>query len=127
MMRGYEFGMPDTLTYGWRKGAWVPTQHVGGDGILSLSQRPLKGGGSDLEVYAVEEQPADRPGCRVFLFVKLTDPEQEEPYKATVGAVSMCSCDAGRKGFRRTSCRHRDAVSALIVAGLLPARELAGA
>src|ERR1043166_6475623 len=117
MQRGFDFTMPDTLSNGWRKGAWVPTSSVGGDGILSLSQRPMKGGGSDLEVYAVQEEPPEEFGTRLFLFVKLTDPDQEQPYKCVVGKVQSCSCEAGRMGFRRTSCRHRDALVAMISAG----------
>lgn len=127
MIRAHEFTLPDTLSIGWRRGAWIPTPHVGGDGVLSLSQRPLKGGGSDLECYAVEEVQPERFGTRCFLFVKLTDPDQERPYKCVVGREQSCTCDAGRKGFRRTSCRHRDALNALIAAGILPVRELQGA
>lgn len=119
--------LPDTLTFGWRKWLWVPTPGHGGDGILSMSQRPLKGGGSDLDSYGVEEVQPEHRGSRSFLFINLTDEEQEQPYRCTVGAVNQCSCDAGRKGFRRTSCKHRDATQAMIVAGVLPARVLQGA
>ena len=126
-MRAVRGEMPDTLTNCSRKWVWVPTPAVGGDGVLSLSQRPIKGGGVDLDTYGVSEIQPEQYGTRSFLFVNLTDEEQEEPYRCTVGAVTRCSCDAGRKGFRRTSCKHRDAVSSMIVAGCLPVREMAGA
>jgi len=119
--------LPDTLTFGWRKLVWVPTPRESCDGVLSFSQRPIKGGGTDHDVYGVEELPPDRPGVRVFELVNFTDTEQEQPYKCVVGAEQRCSCEAGVKGFRRTSCKHRDCLAALIVAGALPVREVQGA
>ncbi len=126
-MKAVRGEMPDTLTNCSRKWVWVPTPAAGGDGMLCLSQRPIKGGGVDLDTYGVEEIQAEYPRCRSFVFVNLTDETQQEPYRCTVGPVSRCSCDAGRKGFRRTSCKHRDAVGAMIVAGVLPAKQLQGA
>ena len=41
MIRAMRGEMPDTATFGWRKWLWVPTPAVGGDGILSISQRPI--------------------------------------------------------------------------------------
>lgn len=123
----YRVQMPDTASFGWRKWVFVCTPGGGGDGMLSVSQRPLKGGGSELDVYGVEEVQAEHPGCRTFALVNLTDDEQEQPYRCTVGPMTRCSCDAGRMGFRRNSCKHKDAIQDVIVAGGLPVRELVGA
>lgn len=126
-MRATKGEMPDTLTLGWRKWVWLPTPAYGGDGILTISQRPLKGGGSEVDVYGVEEAPPEHPSARTFVVVNLTDDTQEQPYKTTVGAVMRCSCEAGVKGVKRTSCKHRDALQAVIAAGCLPAKQLCGA
>lgn len=126
-MRAIRGDMPDTASNCYRKWVWLPTPSFGGDGVLSISQRPLKGGAPELDVYGVEEVQPEQLSCRTFVVVNLTDPEQEQPYKATVGAVQRCSCDAGVKGIRRTSCKHRDAITAAITAGAIPARQLQGA
>lgn len=126
-MKAVRGDMPDTAAFCYRKWVWLPTPTFGGDGVMSISQRPLKGGAPELDVYGVEEIQPEQFSTRSFLVVNLTDPEQEQPYKATVGAVQKCTCDAGVKGIRRTSCKHRDAIGAAILAGAIPAKQPAGA
>ncbi len=125
--KAVKLSLPDTATFGWRTAVWVPTPGHGGDGILSFSQRPIKGGGVDLDTYAIEELPPERFGTRLFLVINLTDEDQEQPYRCVVGAEQRCSCMAGTKGINRTSCKHRDCLSQLTASGVLPTRELQGA
>lgn len=127
-MKPFSFVMEPTASYRRRSGVWIDTPHFGGDGIMTITCVEDKSYDIIQEIYGVEEIQADQPGCRSFLFVKLSDETQEQPYRVRVGGLPKCSCDAGRIGYRKSpSCKHRDALSRLIVCERLPKRELVGA
>lgn len=48
----------------------------------------------------------------------MTDPEQPEPYRVTVGGMNRCRCMAG-KCRNYSGCKHRDAIKAIIEDGQL--------
>jgi hypothetical protein len=124
---GYRFFLEPTATYRTRSGLWVPTVTggAGGDGVLTLVIVHAKAYKVEIDAYGVEEVSPELFRTRRFVLVNLTDPDQQEAYEVVGGAVRKCTCEAGRKGFKRASCKHVDALAHLVQAGKLPAKPLA--
>jgi hypothetical protein len=123
---GYRFFLEPTATYRTRSGLWVPTAvgGAGGDGVLTLVIVHAKSYKVEIDAYGVEELSPEAFRTRRFVMVNLTDPEHEGAYEVVGGAVRKCTCEAGRKGYKTSSCKHQDATRHLIQAGKLPAKPL---
>lgn len=87
------------------------------DGLLVIRTATRIDAPTRVQRYAVEEIPPDRIGCRAFI---LTDADGSESRVTVVGGMPYCSCPAGQKGHRRGSCKHKDALDALIRDGRIP-------
>lgn len=111
--------LPRTATFVGRKWLWLGTPAFGGDGLLTVTQVKEKGYDCETEVYALQEIDPQYPRCRTFAVTNLSDAGQEQPYRCTVGPVVRCNCEAGRKGYRRSSCKHKDAILAAVKAGAI--------
>jgi hypothetical protein len=119
-----------TTTYDRREWQWYPASDssylVDRDGSLMLAvthgRRVIR---TEIDWYAVQEEH-DRglpPGIRSFLLENEFDPDPDGPFRCVVGGmVEMCGCEAGRVDRRRvdpTSCKHRDALRALVAEGVI--------
>lgn len=136
--------LPSTRTYFSRVVVWVSNGSGEVDmpsgevvpGLGKLTVRLKKARRWDAAVvtntYAVQEVGPEEPGTRLFLVQSLTNRDQRDPYKVTVGGRHTCGCKAGRCRVPEVpdetmGCRHRDALAALIEDGALePAGELMG-
>ncbi len=118
-----------TATYAARTAVWVSNgsgevdmpsgEIVPGLGKLTIRLRKAHAwwGRIETDTYAVQEIEPEQMGTRLFLLLNLTDPDQGEPYRVTVGGVNNCRCRAGLVG--RFVCKHQDAIAALIAEGIL--------
>lgn len=124
-MRVYKFQLEPTATYKQRSCLWF-TGVGSGDGVLSVTVVHGKAYKLEQDVYGVEETPSTKPDERCFQMVRITEQRgeapQEQPYVVTIGRQTRCTCDAGRMGFRRNSCKHAEALQALVETGQLPPR-----
>lgn len=117
-----------TATFCVRRWTLIKTPAFGGDALLTITQVKAKAVPDvEIEMYGIEELMPEFPRCRTFAVVNLSDDAQEQPYRCTVGAQQRCTCDAGRKGFRRSSCKHKDSLKAVTECGALPPKEVQGA
>jgi len=96
-----------TATYSRRLAEWVETHADPLAGALVLRLRK-RHGGSEKDVYAVEEQHPPAPGIREWLLLNTTDDQQRDVYKVTLGRVESCTCVAGYVGV--TECKHISAL-----------------
>ena len=120
--------MEPTRTYSARWWSWLETPTLPMDGVLTLGQVVEKSGEVDEAVYGLQEVPCSFPGGRSFCVRKLGAAlgSDEEQYTTQVfPRASVCTCKAGRT--RTEVCRHRDGITAAILAGALPAVQLIGA
>lgn len=126
-MKQIDFTLGDTATYLRRAGYWIPTPRFGGDGLLGITlvERNREAVQSDL--YGCEEIQPQQFGTRRFLLVNLGDDEQEQPYAVVVGGMQLCTCEAGRKGRARGTCKHVDALAHLCARKVIPIRKIEGA
>ena len=117
-----------TRTFSHRWASWLVVPMAPCDGFLTLGQVEEKSGNVDESMYGVEEINCGFPGGRSFAVRKLgaTMGGDDEMYRTDIlPRSSQCSCKAGR--VRQEICRHRDSLTALIAAGMLPVREMVGA
>jgi hypothetical protein len=117
-----------TRTWLRRWWLWIDTPGLPCDGVLVLGQVAAKGYELDEQSYGVQEIRCSWPGGRAFAVRKLGAAVggDDEQYTTTIlPRTSVCTCKAGRT--RTERCRHRDALAALIQAGVLPARRIEGA
>lgn len=127
--RVYRFQLEPTATYRLRSCLFLPTSTLSCDGVLTMTIAHAKSFKIEQDVYGIEEIEPEQIGTRKFVLVNLTDDEQEQPYEVTTGAPQFrrCSCDGGKMGFRKASCKHKDALLHLIEANKLPQKQLQGA
>ena len=116
-----------TATYSHRLYVWFSTgtgevempsgEIVPAIGKLTIKLRKGKGWNCNVELdtYAVEEVEPEEFGTRLFVLLNLTDPEQPEPYRVTVGGTNRCRCMAGK--CKVPDCKHRSAIAAIIEDG----------
>lgn len=119
--------MEATRTYSRRWWSWIELPMLPCDGVLTLGQVVEKSGEVEEDSYGVEEVRCSFPGGRSFAVRKLGAPlgGEDESYTTSIlPRNSVCNCKAGKT--RNEVCRHRDGLTALIEAGVLPQRELAG-
>jgi hypothetical protein len=119
--------MEPTRTYSSRWWSWLETPGLPFDGVLTLGQVVEKSGEVDEAAYGVCEVPCAFPGGRSFCVRKLGAAlgSDEESYTTTIlPRSSVCTCKSGR--CRNEICRHRDGVSAAILAGAIPAFQTIG-
>lgn len=120
--------LPPTLTYSHRSYVWfslgtgevvMPNGEVVpalGKLTIKLRQGRRRNCKVELDTYAVDEVEPEQFGTRLFVLLNMTDPEQPEPYRVTVGGMNQCRCMAGKcRNF--SGCKHRDAMNDLIAAG----------
>lgn len=101
-------------------------------GLLTIRLKKAQRWGAPViqNTYAVQEAAPEQVGTRLFLVLSVTNQEQKEPYRVTVGGRHSCRCKAGTCKVpsvpdETMGCRHRDALAALIEDGaLVPAGEL---
>lgn len=120
--------MESTRTYCKRGLTWMVFDSLPCDGVLTLWQVTEKGGDVQEDTYGVEEVNCSFPGGRSFAVRKLGAPIGGDDEMYTVSVLprnSQCTCKSGR--VRNEVCRHRDGLTALIEAGVLPVQELIGA
>jgi hypothetical protein len=129
MQKPFEFELSATDSYMTRRGIWI-YGGGSGDGILVIVVVSAKAYKLESHLYGLEEVQPKYPSTRAFQLVRATgneDRPQEQPYVVTTGKFQSCTCDSGRMGRRRGTCKHLDAVTAILAAGKLPTRQLQGA
>lgn len=123
--------LPPTRTYHRRSWVWLTNgsgevdhpltgEILPGLGKLTIKLQHSRNGvrrNVEIDTYAVDEVEPQYPGCRAFVLLNLSDPQQREPYLVHVGGVDTCRCRAGL--CRVDNCKHRDACEALIEEGLI--------
>lgn len=137
--------LPETPTYKVRHWLYVGadlTAH-GWDGrcgtlVIVQGRSPTPGTERDTGIYAVQEVLNQGPGGREFMLAKQNEPGLTIPadvsetdkkddicqvFLGDAGRPPKCNCDAGRAG--RPTCKHRDALAALVAKGGLPEPEAA--
>ncbi len=127
--------LPPTRTYHSRVAVWVSNgsgevdmpsgEIVPGLGKLTLRLKKARRWDAAVttNTYAVQEVEPEQIGTRLFLVQSLTNREQRDPYKVTVGGRHSCRCKAGKCRVPEVpdetmGCRHRDAIAALIEDGV---------
>lgn len=113
--------LPPTLTFkGRREWSWTPAAEKG-QFVLRIKQWfTVTGRRHEGDTYTVEERHA--VGCmgRLFDVNNESDPGVPDTYECLVGGpYEHCTCTAGACG-RSASCKHRDALKAVLAAGLVP-------
>lgn len=126
-MKQTDFKLGDSATYSHRTGFWIPTPQFGGDGLLSITLVERNREAVQQDLYGCEEVQPEHFGTRRFLLVNLGDPDQQEPYAVTVGGMVRCTCEAGRKGFNRGTCKHVDALGHLVARKVILPKQIEGA
>lgn len=97
----------------------LPTEAFGGHGVVTITQVHRSRSLIETDVYGFEVIDPEFHRCHTVAVVNLSDDSQEQPYRCTVGAQARCTCEAGRKGFRSASCKHKDVFKALLAGGVL--------
>jgi hypothetical protein len=97
----------------------LPTEAFGGHGVVTVTQVHRSRSLIETDVYGFEVVNPEYHRSVTAAVVNMSDDAQEEPYRCTVGAVIRCTCEAGRKGFRKSSCKHKDVFKALLAGGAL--------
>lgn len=127
-LKTFQGSMEPTRTYSKR---WWLLIHLPGmpfDAILLLGQVKDKSYGIDESTYGLLEIRSAFPNSRAFVLRKCGSKpgSDEEQYLTTIAPRgASCTCKAGKT--RTEICRHRDGITAAILAGALPQRELQGA
>lgn len=123
--RGPGLDLGGTATYARRTCWWEPADpdapwHDGRLGTLTIEVvYAAKGGKVETDAYAVEElAPLRGLMGRRFELVNPADPDQEEPYRVTVGGLPGCTCPAGayRAKLGAACCKHVVALTKLTAA-----------
>jgi hypothetical protein len=121
--------LPPTRSYDRRSYSWVPADpgvfdsHVDGTLTIFLTHTGKRIVRNEVFVYAVEVEweAAVDFGVRSFLLENFTEPDEQGPFRCVVGGMhETCGCEAGSFDKRRvepTSCKHRDALRALLQQG----------
>lgn len=119
-----------TKTYSRRSWSWLaaPGSHmVDRDGTLTVMQtsgrRVLR---TEVSHYAVQVERDEflPPGVWAFLLENEMDPDEYGPFRCIVGGMAdCCGCESGwfdgrREPDRRTGCKHRSALLAMLDAGV---------
>ncbi len=116
-MNAVAIELEPTLTYAARECEWEPVSLT--DGVLTVRLRKTRNGREECDTYAVQEQHTDVPGVREFL-VECVTHDTPDVYGVAIGpGVDVCTCTAGlvTRHTHKHSCRHRDALRALLAAG----------
>ena len=109
-----------TPSYPFRSWHWVASES-----LLTIRVQKGKGVGtrSELDVYQVQEVPADGFPGRVFLLTNLSDDQSPDTYQTFVGeGIGSCTCPAG-KYRRHDDCKHISSLRAAVAAGCFEKRE----
>lgn len=117
-----------TRTYSRRWWSWLETPGLSCDGVLTLGQVVEKSGEVDEQVYGVQEVRCSFAGGRSFAVRKFGAAvgSEEEAYTTSIlPRNSVCNCKAGQ--CRVEICRHRCGLTAAVMAGAIPAKQLMGA
>lgn len=119
--------LPATRTYASRTWVWVgrsdPFDVADGTLTVTFTRGTTRRAAVESRRYAVQEIDASYRGGRLFLFLKADgqpDPREADIYEVHQlnGDPRQTTCTCKAAGCRVESCVHRDAIPALIEAGV---------